>query len=557
MLTEEQAKYLASWDEGTVDARTIQRHAGPDPRRRLRDAAAAAHARRSRSRCCRSAAGRWSTGSARPDPRGRRGRGGARRHEPQFAAVVPRVGRVARACEVHDDGTTSERRPARRDRRHPVRRRSRGASDDDLLVVAGDNLFDYCLADFIRWWHEKGEASAVAVHDVGSRELAAQYGIVDVDEDDRVVVVRREAGRADSRRSPRLRRTSTTATTCRSFDRYLDEGNAPDQPGGFVAWLVPRVPVYGYRLAGDWRDIGDAGQLLEADNRLRELAGLPLRRLVFPRLTRVPPVASTELQAEDIRWDLTDLCSDAEEARTQWTALVERAQELASRYRGRIASLDAGELRALLDEADELEQELSRLQVYSYLRLSMAATDVEANDLATFSRDRGAEIENALVFLGLEWIALDDEPAEALLAVAGARAVRAQAARRAAGEAVRPERARGAGAERAPPDDVRRGRRCTTGTSRRSRCPSTRARARSRTRSASCSRTSTAPTATSACERGDGALRGARAARRRARGLLRRARRRPAQHRPAARLRATRCSRRTWTTSSTTRPSRR
>ena len=127
-------------------------------------------------------------------------------------------------------------------------------------------------------------------------------------------------------------------------------------------------------------------------------------------------MTSTDLRAEDIRWDLTDLCSDAEEARAQWTALVERAQELAGRYRGEIASLDAPGLREMFDEADELEQELSRLQVYSYLRLSMAAAEVEANDLATFSRDRGAEIENALVFLGLEWIALDDERAESLLA---------------------------------------------------------------------------------------------------------------------------------------------
>jgi oligoendopeptidase F len=130
----------------------------------------------------------------------------------------------------------------------------------------------------------------------------------------------------------------------------------------------------------------------------------------------VPPVTSTELRAEDIRWDLTDLCSGAEEARAEWTALVERAQELASRYRGKIASLDAAGFRALLDETDDLEQELSRLQVYSYLRLSMAATEVEANDLATFSRDRAAEIENALVFLGLEWIALDDDKAEEILA---------------------------------------------------------------------------------------------------------------------------------------------
>ncbi|MEP6813469.1 MAG: hypothetical protein ABI990_10805, partial [Actinomycetota bacterium] len=127
-------------------------------------------------------------------------------------------------------------------------------------------------------------------------------------------------------------------------------------------------------------------------------------------------MTSTELRAEDIRWNLTDLCEGAEAARAQWLELVEIAQALASRYRGKIASLDAPGLRALLDEADDLEQKLSRLQVYSYLRLSMAATDVEANDLATYSRDRVAEIENTLVFLGLEWIALDDDRAEELLA---------------------------------------------------------------------------------------------------------------------------------------------
>jgi len=126
-------------------------------------------------------------------------------------------------------------------------------------------------------------------------------------------------------------------------------------------------------------------------------------------------VSSTELKAEDIRWDLTDLAPGAEQARDEWVQLVERAKDFAERYRGTIAELDAPAFRAMLDEADDLEQELSRLQVYSYLRLSMAATEVEANDLATFSRDRGAEIENTLVFLGLEWIALDDDRAEDLL----------------------------------------------------------------------------------------------------------------------------------------------
>ena len=61
------------------------------------------------------------------------------------------------------------------------------------------------------------------------------------------------------------------------LQRYLDEGNSPDQPGRFVAWLCLRAPVYGYTFEGDWRDIGDEDQLLEADNRLRALAGLPQR----------------------------------------------------------------------------------------------------------------------------------------------------------------------------------------------------------------------------------------------------------------------------------------
>jgi len=127
-------------------------------------------------------------------------------------------------------------------------------------------------------------------------------------------------------------------------------------------------------------------------------------------------MTGVELRAEEVRWDLSDLAPGAAEARAQWSELGERATDFASRYRGRVAALDPVELRALLDEADELEQELSRLAIYTHLRLGMDAADAEANDLATVSRDRGAEIENTLVFLGLEWIALDDGPADALLA---------------------------------------------------------------------------------------------------------------------------------------------
>jgi glucose-1-phosphate thymidylyltransferase len=150
------------------------------------------------------------------------------------------------------------------------------ALDDDALVIAGDNLFDFRLADLIDFWRAKGSASAVAAHDVGTRELARKYGIVDVDADDRIVSF---VEKPDD--PPSTLAATATYLYCRAHlalvDTYLAEGNAPDQPGNYVAWLHRREPVYAFRFEGGWYDIGDHEQLLEADNRLRGRLGLQRR----------------------------------------------------------------------------------------------------------------------------------------------------------------------------------------------------------------------------------------------------------------------------------------
>jgi glucose-1-phosphate thymidylyltransferase len=176
---------------------------------------------------------------------------------------------------VHDDGTTSEddRLGAIGDTQFVI---DRAEIDDDLLVIAGDNLFDYSLADCLHWWHGKGEANAVVVYDVGDRELVKQYSNVELDEDERLTSFVEK---------PEEPASTLAATAAYLYHRsyvprireYLADGNSPDQPGRLVAWFVPRVPVYGYRVTGDWRDIGDAAQLLDADNHLRALAGMPTR----------------------------------------------------------------------------------------------------------------------------------------------------------------------------------------------------------------------------------------------------------------------------------------
>jgi glucose-1-phosphate thymidylyltransferase len=193
------------------------------------------------------------------------------------ARFAPDFGRWAEGKDVHvhDDGTTSNE-----DRLGAVGDIDFVGIDDDLLAIASDNLFDYSLADYEAYWRAKG-GSCIAVHDVGDVELAKKYGIVDVDEDDRVT---------NFIEKPENPPTTLCATATYLYRRedvarvktYLAEGNPPDQPGNYVAWLHQRAPVYAYRFPGEWYDIGDAAQLLEADNRMRRRVGLPERAEYSP-----------------------------------------------------------------------------------------------------------------------------------------------------------------------------------------------------------------------------------------------------------------------------------
>jgi glucose-1-phosphate thymidylyltransferase len=151
-----------------------------------------------------------------------------------------------------------------------------GLGNDDLLVIAADNLFEFSLRDYVSFWKAKGTGSAIAVHRLAEPSLASLYGVVELDRDDRVV------GLEEKPDQPRSDLVSTATYLFHRdhlpiLERYLDEGNAPDPPGRFLVWLYPREPLYGYRFPEPWFDIGDPEQLLDADNRYRERLGMPVR----------------------------------------------------------------------------------------------------------------------------------------------------------------------------------------------------------------------------------------------------------------------------------------
>jgi glucose-1-phosphate thymidylyltransferase len=194
------------------------------------------------------------------------------RFAPEFARWAEPRGII-----VHDDGTTSneDRLGAVGDLRLAIE--AAGLEKDELIVLAGDNLFELSLPHFVSWWREKRQpASAVPLHDVGNLELATHYGIADTDAQDRIVRF------IEKPSDPPSTLVSTLIYVfapehVKLVATYLDDGQSPDNAGSFLGWLAAREPVYGYRFDGSWFDIGNHDQLLEADNRMRRLRGLPER----------------------------------------------------------------------------------------------------------------------------------------------------------------------------------------------------------------------------------------------------------------------------------------
>lgn len=155
---------------------------------------------------------------------------------------------------VVDDGTSTNetRLGAVRDIQFAVE--SLGL-DDDLLVVAGDNILDFSLADFISYASAKRASCIMRYYEADAKRLR-KSGIVEVDPEDRIVGMEEKPAEPKSH------------WCCPPFYFYRREdagrvaegiaaGCGVDAPGSFAAWLSARAPVYAMEMPGHRFDIGD------------------------------------------------------------------------------------------------------------------------------------------------------------------------------------------------------------------------------------------------------------------------------------------------------------
>jgi glucose-1-phosphate thymidylyltransferase len=135
--------------------------------------------------------------------------------------------------------------------------------DDDLIVVAGDNLFSEALKGFGDVCREK-KAPVLAVYDVGSLDEIKKYNSITLDSDGKITFFEEKPKQPTSTLTG-IALYYYPKSSLPLIHQYMAEKNNPDQPGRLVQWLYTRTPVYTWRVPGIWFDIGAKESLEEAD----------------------------------------------------------------------------------------------------------------------------------------------------------------------------------------------------------------------------------------------------------------------------------------------------
>lgn len=178
---------------------------------------------------------------------------------------------ISLPIEIIDDGTTddSNKLGAIGDIQFVIDKLS---IDEDLMIIAGDNLFTYKLSDMYDFFKTNGKDTLVAIH-VESVEQLRKLAVANLDEDGKVLSL------VEKPKEPKSH-TAIYATymylkeTLPMIRQYLDEGNTPDAPGNFPSWLYTRKDVLAYRAPGICIDIGTPENYKDVCENYKEILGL-------------------------------------------------------------------------------------------------------------------------------------------------------------------------------------------------------------------------------------------------------------------------------------------
>jgi len=169
----------------------------------------------------------------------------------EWAASLDREGKAP--IVVLNDGTTDDtnKRGAIGDIKFTI---DTLGIDDDVCILAGDNIFTYSIENMQAFFEEKKAPTLIAIN-VPELHQRQKLAVAVLDDDCRVV---------DMEEKPQEPKSEWGIYATYFYgreilpliDTYLEEGNSPDAPGNFPSWLYKRMPVYAFKGDGECIDIG-------------------------------------------------------------------------------------------------------------------------------------------------------------------------------------------------------------------------------------------------------------------------------------------------------------
>lgn len=127
--------------------------------------------------------------------------------------------------------------------------------DDDMLVIAGDNLLNFSLTKFMQYAMEK-KTSCIMRYYEASEEKLRRSGVATVDENDKIVdMEEKPAQPKDHWCCPPF--YYYTREDARLVKAGIAAGCGVDAPGSYIAWLCKQTTVHAMEMPGTRYDIGN------------------------------------------------------------------------------------------------------------------------------------------------------------------------------------------------------------------------------------------------------------------------------------------------------------
>lgn len=135
--------------------------------------------------------------------------------------------------------------------------------NDDLLVVAGDNVLDFSLNNFIDYFYEKKESCIMRYYEA-DKEKIKKSAAVNFDNNDLVLEMVEKPNNPNSNWCvpPFYIYTKEDAS---KVETALKNGCNKDAPGSFINWLYDKSSVYAMEMPGKRYDIGNLDSYKEVN----------------------------------------------------------------------------------------------------------------------------------------------------------------------------------------------------------------------------------------------------------------------------------------------------